>query len=169
MDHVLSFTEGREILQQHEHAPFLMELKEGAENELHVTICPAVIGEKSANHESFGDIGIDAALDEILADCSPILPEETRQYEIVFPDYIIYQVRNESFCSFDPEEVWSGRYLVVFEQSKFLDALPVFTDAQELEDGTCYPGPWKHYGIYTQNQVIDVIAQVEPTILEKLL
>ena len=40
------------------------------------------------------------------------------------------------------------------------------TDARRFEDGSYYPGKWTHYGIYTQNHVIDVIAWREPMIVE---
>ena len=81
--------------------------------------------------------------------------------EIVFEDYILYQVRNESFCSYDPQETGTGRYLAVFEKSKLLDYLTVTVDAGLL---SLCDAPWKHYRISTQNQIIDVIAQAEPKV-----
>ena len=41
-----------------------------------------------------------------------------------------------------------------------------FTDAQQLEDGTFYPGKWEHYCILTQCHVIDVIAHEPPVVSE---
>jgi len=35
---------------------------------------------------------------------------------------------------------------------------------QRNDDGSTYPGPWRHYGIYTQNQIIDVVSHFEPMV-----
>ena len=85
---------------------------------------------------------------------------EPDQWELVFEDYILYQVRNESFCSFHAEEIRTGKYLAVYERSRLLEYLPAAVDAGLLE----HTQPWKHYGIFTQNQIIDVIAQADPVI-----
>lgn len=49
--------------------------------------------------------------------------------------------------------------LIIFEKSKLLSQLSIFTDAHQFDDGSYYPGEWKCYGIYTQNHIIDIIAQ----------
>ena len=79
-------------------------------------------------------------------------------------NYLLYQVRNESYCVFDADEVRSGTYLCTFERSKLLDYLPRAIDVQLIPDGTDAPASWKHYGIYTQNQIIDIVAPSEPTV-----
>ena len=76
----------------------------------------------------------------------------------------MYQIRDESYCSFDPEEIRHGRYLITFEKSKLLSYLGSVTDAGQLGDGSFYPGKWTHYGIYSQNHVIDVISHIPPVI-----
>lgn len=100
-----------------------------------------------------------------LADCKPVVSDPSREFEIIFENYIIYQVRNESYGSFDESAEGTGTYLIRFEKSSFLDYLSVATDACRLEDGSFYPAPWKHYGICTQNHIVDVIAQEEPKVL----
>ncbi len=149
------------------HAPFLIALSDGAGEELHLTISSADVDEKGENVPDFSDMDTHSSkvLAGILSKARPITPGE-RQYDIGFTDYILYQIPNESFCSFDREEVRSGKYLIVFEKSKLLDSLEQMTDARQFEDGTYYPGKWAHYGIYTQNHVIDVIAYREPVIRE---
>lgn len=102
--------------------------------------------------------------DEILANTSPIEINEKRVYEICFHEYILYQIRNESFCSYDPDEVGRGKYMVLFEKSKLLSSLSDITDAQQLEDRTFYPGKWVHYCINTQRHVIDIISHCPPTV-----
>ena len=132
MRKTIAFAEALRILQDDRNDPFLCELREGEDNDLHITIC------------------------RIVADSDT----EPAQWEIIFENYILYQVRNESFCSYDAVEVRTGKYLAVFTQSKLLEYLPTAVDAGLLE----HADPWKHYGISTQNQIIDVIAQAEPVV-----
>ena len=97
-----------------------------------------------------------------------LVPDETQAYKICFCDYIIYQIRNESYCSYDPAEERLGCGLVLFHKSKFLDYLNQSTDA--VDNGMdAYPTKLRHYGVYTLNHVIDVISHVEPTIEKVLL
>lgn len=148
------------------HAPFLISMSDGLQEELRLVIAAAEIGPVGGRipelHES--DEATRQALHKILADSRPIEINEQCVYEICFHEYILYQVRNESFCSYDPDEVGRGKYMVLFEKSKLLSRLGDFTDAQQLEDGTFYPGKWTHYCIRTQCHVIDVISHCPPTI-----
>lgn len=81
-------------------APFLLTLCEEDENELHITICCAK-AEPNAQTPSTGN----AALDDILAHCTPLCPDENAKIELIFENYLLYQVRNESYCVFDADEV----------------------------------------------------------------
>ena len=159
MDRRVSFAEADKILSEPKAAPFLRSLEECEDNELRITVAGAKIGDCAA------DTFDDTALGRILSQCRPIESDENLAFEITFESYIIYQVRNESFCSYDPEEIRSGKFLIVFEKSELLDYLTVSTDACRLDDGSFYPAEWKHYGIYTQNHVIDVVSQCEPKVL----
>ena len=51
-----------------------------------------------------------------------------------------------------------------FERSKLLDYLSRAIDVHLIPDGTDAPASWKHYGIYTQNQIIDIVAPSEATV-----
>ena len=51
----------------------------------------------------------------------PLCPDENAKIELIFENYLLYQVRNESYCVFDADEVHSGTYLCTFERSKLLD------------------------------------------------
>lgn len=148
------------------HAPFLVSLSDGLQEELHIIISGAAVGNLGDNIPGFKgpDGAAKQTLRDILAESRPIEANEQCSYEICFHNYIIYQIRNESFCSYDPEEIRHGRYLILFERSKLLSHLGAVTDAQRLDDGSYYPGEWKHYGIYTQNHIIDVIALDAPDI-----
>lgn len=164
MTDILSFEELDRMLGGH--APFLMSLSDGLQEELHIVIATAEVGEVGGNIPDFEgmDESTQQTLHEILADTRPIEVSERCLFEICFHDYIIYQIRNESFWSGDPHEVRHGKYLITFEKSTLLAHLEEITDAQQLDDGSFYPGKWTHYGIYTQNHVIDVISHCPPDV-----
>lgn len=143
------------------HAPFLISLSEELDNKLKIVIALSCTGKKGS-----ADVDI-PALGEILKECRSIYPDENQTYEILFEGYILYLNRNESYTSWDDSEIRKGKYLIYFEKSRLLDMLPMLTDCQILSDGTHYPGNWKHYGIYCQNHIIDVISCHEP-IIKKL-
>ena len=159
MQRFISFQQAGSIFSESGSMPFLAKLQEVTENELHVTILGAAVGEADE-----GPCG-DPVLDQVLAGCKPIVPDPSRRVVVIFEDYILYQVRNESYAAYDASAEGTGTYLVQFEKSRFLDYFLTVTDACRLEDGSFYPAPWKHYAIFTQNHVIDVIAQAEPRVL----
>lgn len=82
-----------------------------------------------------------------------------RLFEIVWPSYVAYSVRNESFTQIDNDEVWSGRLFCEFSKSHFLDYVKRATFASAE-----YPGPLRHWGINCLNHVMDVVSTVEPHI-----
>lgn len=131
-----------------------------------VVIAAAEVGEVGGNIPDFEgmDKSTQQAFRKVLTDTRPIEVNERCLFEICFHDYIIYQIRNEPFWSGDPHEVRHGKYLITFEKSKLLSHLEEITDAQKLDDGSFYLGAWTHYGIYTQNHVIDVISHGSPDI-----
>lgn len=153
----LSWTQADAMLAGSGNLPFLSRLQEGEDNTLHLTLTGSVTEEDAPDFHC-----ANPALEEILAGCKPIVPDDSRPLEMIFRDYLLYQVRNESYCAFDESEEGQGTYLVQFRKSRLLDYLPAATNACCLEDGSCYPAPWKHYGICTQNHVIDVITPEEP-------
>ncbi|MBR1555144.1 MAG: hypothetical protein IJ644_07115 [Oscillospiraceae bacterium] len=140
--------------------PFLISLSEEYDNDLKIVVSLSCTGEIGENAD---DMGI-PALGDILRKSCPIYPDENQTYEILFEQYILYQTRNESYTSWDDYEIRKGTYFIIFEKSRLLDALPVLTDCQILSDGTYYPEKWKHYGIYCQNHIIDVISCFPPEI-----
>ena len=120
MSHCTTFAEAGRLVDAGRRVSFLLTLCEEDENELHITIC-CVKAEPNAQTPSTGN----AALDDILAHCTPLCPDENAKIELIFENYLLYQVRNESYCVFDADEVHSGTYLCTFERSKLLDYLPV--------------------------------------------
>lgn len=144
-----------------EYAPFLRSLNDNEDNELTLRIAQSHIGECREVSESEEP---NDALRHLLNGSRPIVPDEENVYEIVFDNYIIYQVGNESFCSGDPNDKYTGRYLRVYESSVLLNRLGEFSDAQTLEDGSFYPDKWTHYEVIAQNHIIDVISLEEPKV-----
>ena len=141
-------------------APFLSTLEESPDNELHIRISAASVGEMEPEMLD----GLDQSVASVVSKCRPILPSE-RVIDIRFESYIMYQVRNESFCHFEPKSTRHGNYLATYEQSKLLEYLSDATDVQHGNDGSFYPAPWTHYSIFTQNQVIDIISHYEPVLM----
>ena len=140
------------------HGLFLTELNANQDNELRISFSPGKEADGTVNHK------VVEVYEKLLESCVAIVPDEDCLYEIMFDDYIIYQIRNESFSSYDPDEIKHGHNLIKFEKSKLLDYLRVSTDAQQLGSGEYYPGKWEHYGIYTQNHIIDVISLCHPKV-----
>lgn len=142
-----------------DHAPFLARLEESPDNELYIKLYAAETGKVGEEIPE----GVSQPVAEVLSKTRPIRPG-SRVIHLRFDSTILYQVRNESFCLPDRAEVRHGRYLAVCEKSRLLDMLPAVADVHRNEDGSWYPGPWTHYLILTQNQIIDVISHVEPRI-----
>ena len=141
------------------HIPFLISLEENGDNELHIVLSAAAVGENTPDMTD----GLTAPVANVVSKCSPILPGN-KTIDIRFDNYILYQVRNESYASPDRTEVKHGKYLCVFAESKLLDYLDAVCDVQRCDSGSTYPGPWRHYGIRTQNQIIDVVSHFEPMV-----
>lgn len=108
MQRFISFQQAGSLFSESGSMPFLAKLEE-TENELHVTILGAAVGEADE-----GPCG-DPVLDQVLAGCKPIVPDLSRRVVVIFEDYILYQVRNESYAAYDASAEGTGTYLVQFE------------------------------------------------------
>jgi len=139
--------------------PFVIEIDD-ADNVLKILFALPKIGEKGSNVEE----DMKDEIKELLKETYPIYPDEKNVYEITFEDYIFYQVRNESYCTYDDYEISKGRHLIIFEKSRLLDYLSTATICCKLDNGDFFPGEWKHYEVSAENQIIDVITCDEPII-----
>lgn len=133
------------------------------DNELRILLSGYVEGEKGNDI----DESLDDETKEILKESTPVYPDTDNVYEIIFPNYIIYQIRNESYCSWDDYEVRKGKSLYIYEKSRFLDYFGSVTDCRKYGDGFCFPGEWTHYGIGAENHIVDIISHEKPTIKKK--
>jgi len=98
--------------------------------------------------------------DAEIPDVRPIeVTAVSRHFEVVWDSYISYAVRNESYCTWDREEEWSGNAFRVYSKSKFLDFIAGGTFAR-----ADYPGPFVHYEILCSDHIIDVASEHPPTV-----
>src|SRR5690606_36455858 len=98
--------------------------------------------------------------DTEISDIRPIeVTGASRWFEVVWDTYISYSARNESFCSWDKAEEWSGNAFRTYTKSKFLDFVATGTFASND-----YPGPFVHYEIVRSVNVVDVASEQPPTV-----
>ncbi|EKU71561.1 hypothetical protein [Selenomonas sp. F0473] len=139
-------------------APFLISTEEGEENEIKFVVALAAEGEKGTNID---DMGI-PKLGALLKDSVPLYPSEKVVYEILFDEYLIHQTRNESLTRWDDYEIRQGKYFILFEKSRFLDYMDIVVERVIAK--AYWKKGWKHYGIYCQNHIIDIISPSIPAI-----
>ena len=98
--------------------------------------------------------------DTEIPDVHPVeVTDASRWFEVVWDTYISYSVRNESYCSWDKDEEWSGNAFRIYTRSKFLDFVASGTFASDD-----YPGPFVHYEIVCSDHIIDVASEHPPTV-----
>ncbi|MCR6663820.1 MAG: hypothetical protein NVV60_11930 [Luteimonas sp.] len=98
--------------------------------------------------------------DAEIPDVRPVeVTDSSRWFEVVWDTYISYSVRNESYCSWDKNEEWSGNAFRVYTKSMFLDFVSSSTFASDD-----YPGPFVHYEIVCSDHIIDVASEHPPTV-----
>jgi hypothetical protein len=133
-------------------ALFLGEITEPIENALKIIVHPAMY-DTEKKPVMVGDIQLTMAR-EFWADTS-------KSTQIEFYTYIGYSVRNEMNCPHDAEEEYIGNRFRIYSRSKYLDFIKastfIFPDQIEKI---------KHYGIYCENHLIDIISADEPKIAE---
>lgn len=87
--------------------------------------------------------------------------EKSRLVEIRFSEPIAWQLVDESFTTWDDYEIRDDRFaLQVLSRSRYLDHVRANHGWYEETRG-----PAKHYRVWTENEVVDVIACVPPTVL----
>lgn len=157
----MTFEQLDEIFAAAPYAPYMLSLSDGKDNDLTVKIAPSFAGESREVTEAEVP---NRQLREIMNDSRPIMLDKEHVYEITFDRYIIYQVGNESFCSGNLNDDFSGSFLRVYTKSFLLDNISRMTDAQTLDDGSFYPAKWEHYQIITLNHIIDIISLEKPSV-----
>ncbi|MBR6801647.1 MAG: hypothetical protein IKM61_07850 [Eubacteriaceae bacterium] len=138
--------------------PFVVGISDDIDNTLTITV-------SLAKEEDRGSIlSGDEIIDDILKDKIPIVADEEEEYEIIFEGYIMYRVLNESYSLGDEYDKFSGKYFRVYERSRFLESMKYGVFCQKDQSGEYYPGKWVHYGICSQNHVVDIISHIPPVV-----
>ena len=155
-------TNNDEITAKSPNAPFLLSMKDDPDNELSIIIALPQEGAKGEGLDlTCYPSEIADKVKDMLYESYPVYEDTERIYEIRFKDYVIYQCRNESYTCWDASEIRKGKYLIIFEKSNLLDYYEnvLFDfDSDEIKEKR------KHYGIYTENHIIDVISNTPPII-----
>lgn len=151
---MILFGEGNEMSM----APFLIKTTEEEENGIRFIVALPMQGKKGTDRNDEGN----PELNKLLHESTPIYPDENNLYEILFENYVFHMTRNESYTCWDDYEIRNGKFFIIFDKSRLLDYLPQIVTQGIVE--AYNPKGWKHYGIYCQNHIIDVIATKEPRI-----
>lgn len=105
---------------------------------------------------------------KLLSKTMQIVPDVSQIYRIHFDNYLVYQTRNESYAYNDNSyETRRGQGLILFEKSQLLEYTASIVDI-EIAKHMMLRNELKHYGVYTLNNIIDVISFNEP-IIEKVV
>lgn len=91
---------------------------------------------------------------------TPIRPDLTSQvYEVVWSNYVAYNVRNETYFQPEPGEVLGGPPLDVRTSSAYLTYIAASTFATND-----YPGVLSHWRLYLEWHCIDVVSVDAPSV-----
>lgn len=135
---------------------FMISLEEDPSG-LSIVIAPGVSAEKMP-------VGAqESRIEELLVKCDRIVPDKTRLYKIFFSRCLFHIGRDESFVAEDPLEEAIGTHLVICDKSILLNQFHTLMDSF-LIDHMNKGRPLQHYGIYCQDNIIDVITIKKPVI-----
>jgi hypothetical protein len=90
---------------------------------------------------------------------APIISAESETFEVLFPRYFTYMVSDELCFPPDDNEIFEGSSFRHFQKSRFLDFIERSTYSDDVR-----PSPLFHYGIYCQNDIVDIITAEPPQI-----
>jgi hypothetical protein len=134
------------------HSLFLQEIGEPQENMLRLLLVEAKRSDEAESMQVGGAMIED--LHRVQA------TDESRAFELIWNQYILYAVTNESFASPNGEKTEdSGRLLRCYSQSPFLDYVARTTLATKE-----YPGPYTHVRVLSENHIVDVVSTVIPSL-----
>ena len=135
--------------------PYILKICDSTNNILKIIVTLPLLGEKGSEVSNTGN----KELDEILKESYPVLINYNEIYEIVFENYIMYQIRNESFANPDENRKILGKYFMIIKNSSYLKMVKNITFYNDIFDDK-----YMHYGIFSWNHVIDIISAEEPKI-----
>ncbi len=129
---------------------FVAKIDEPAVGQLRIVVAEGMLGD--IEPIEFADID--------LGEVRPIqVTDESRFFEIIWPHYVAYAVRNESYWKAEKQEPPFSKHLYRRFDSAFL----AFVDAATFADDD-YPGPLQHWALDTLNHCVDVVSVNPPSI-----
>ncbi|MCM1328685.1 MAG: hypothetical protein NC253_04515 [Ruminococcus sp.] len=140
----------------------MLSMEDNGDNRLKIVIALPKNGKQGEGAEEL--LTGNKKLNDLVMKSYPVYEDTDNVYEIIFERYIIYQCRNESYTAYDSREISKGKYLIIFEKSELLN---YYKDVIFDFDGEENKKNRKHYGIYTENHIIDVISN-EPPVISKI-
>ena len=140
---------------KNDNMPYILNINDNIDNVLKIIVSLPYSGEKGSEASNTGNKN----LDEILKKAYPVLIDYNEIYEITFESYIMYQTRNESFAYPDENSKVLGEYFTIIKNSSYLKMVKSITFYNDIFDDK-----YMHYGIFSWNHVIDIIAAEEPKI-----
>lgn len=156
-------TENKEITENVKGAPFVLSIEDNGDNCLKIVIALPKKGRQGEGAEELL-VKDNKKLNDLIMNSYPVYEDMDNVFEITFERYIIYQCRNESYTAYDNSEIRKGNYLIIFEKSKLLN---YYKDVIFDYDFDKEKQNRKHYGIYTENHIIDVISN-DPPVISKI-
>lgn len=92
-------------------------------------------------------------------DARPILEDDSVSIRVVFPSYVSYNVRWESYTGGSDYDEFIGRIGREYSKSRYLEYVKSDTIASDE-----WPGKLKHFGICCEWEIIDIVSIDEPQI-----
>lgn len=94
-----------------------------------------------------------------IRDTRPIVENEDIRIEIIFPSFIAYNVRWESYTTWSNYDLFEGKKIREYSRSRYLEYVRSDTIASDK-----WPGKLRHFGFCCEWHVIDVISTDQPEI-----
>tara|TARA_B110001454_G_scaffold101323_1_gene95676 strand:+ start:256 stop:729 length:474 start_codon:yes stop_codon:yes gene_type:complete len=127
---------------------YLVDISEPHDNDLRVVVLTA------RGRGPLEDTGLE------IGEARRIQPlEEDLAYELVWPQYVAYAMRSESYARLEDQEMRAADSLHTRRDSAFLAYVAATTFASDE-----YPGPLTHWSLDTLNHCLDVVSDTPPTI-----
>lgn len=146
--------------------PFMIRMIDDIDHELKIYIAASEEGTNLAetNYEEWPEHArksaeSNEAIKNILMRSVEIVHDMKRIWEIHFDSYALFMERDESYTTYDYDEVRKGKTLIIFEKSKFLDDISRYGFADAM-----FPNALVHYGVYCEDHIIDVITNERPSV-----
>ena len=90
---------------------------------------------------------------------APLVLAESETFEISFPKYLTFMVRDEGYFNARDGEVFEGTSFRRYQKSQFLDFTEKSTFFSDVQRRSLF-----HYGIYCLNDLVDIVTPEPPTI-----